>query len=84
MSNILSAQEIKINKRLQEIDFNSMILSNTYESSPLKVLFNYTGNFQFKGGTIVRVNNKFPTRDKSPFNETTLEKMNLRITFYEA
>lgn len=75
MSNILSAQEIKLNKRLQEIDFNSKILSNSYESELLKVLLNNTDNIQLKDGTIIRINNKFPTRDKSPFDEATLEKI---------
>lgn len=74
-SSVLSAQEIKLNKRLQEIDFNAKALTNSYESELLKVLLNNADNIQLKDGTIIRINSKLPTREKSPFDEATLEKI---------
>lgn len=74
-SSVLSAQELKLNKKYQELIFNSEKPSQSREAQLLRALLNNADNIQLKDGTVIRIIDDNPRLEDSRFNEANLEKM---------
>lgn len=74
-SSVLSAQELKLNKKYQELIFNSEKPTQSREAQLLKILLNNADNIQLKDGTVIRIIDDSPRLEDSRFNEANLEKM---------
>lgn len=74
-SSVLSAQEFKLDKKYQELTFNSKKPAQSREAQLLRALLNNADNIQLKDGTIIRILDEAPALDDSRLNGENLDKL---------